>query len=153
MKWWMHHILNTRALGEAAHRGDNQAVLAAIGELWKAVKDWEKLTKSPVAGVLMGEHTVLVKLLIDCLAKDKGSGCSDTALDALMGNVESQKALFPKDPEGFAYLFGPHTALAGAYTTDIFNDDTDAFNTHFGQAIENGKQLAAWTDRTFGRES
>lgn len=148
-RWWDHHIRNTRALAEAAFAGDNQGALAAVGELWDAVKNWEKLTGSPVAGVLMGEHTVLAKLLVDCLSKNLGQGCADAAVGGLLRNVEAQRALFPRQPGAFAALFGPHTELAGAYITDLSQGNMDDFKAHFAQALANGDQLGAFTDRAF----
>lgn len=148
-RWWMHHIFNTRALAEAAMAGDVDSALAAIGELWAAVLEWQKITGSPIAGVLMGEHTVLAKLLIECLAHKLGDSCSQTAVAALMRNVDSQAQLFPKDRETFASLFGPHTELAGAYITDLAEGRMDDFNMHFGQAVKNGELLGAFTDRAF----
>ena len=148
-RWWMHHIRNTRALAEAAFAGNDKAALAAIGELWSAVKSWELLTKSAVAGVLIGEHTVLAKLLVDCLASGANSACSLTAVDALMRNVEAQRALFPKNAAAFGDLFKTHTELAGAYITDLANKDQEAFQAHWAKALENGDALGAFTDETF----
>jgi len=150
-RWWTHHIMNTRAYAEAVMAGDTDGAVKALGELWKAVLDWQRLTGSPVAGVLIAEHTALAKMLADGFAEDRGDAWTSSAIGALLKNVESQKALFPQDPEGFVALFGPHTELAGAYITDIANDDQDSFNSHWIQALQNGADLAAWTDRTFGR--
>lgn len=147
--WWLHHIRNTRAYAEAALAHDTQASLAAVGELWKAVLDWQKITGSPVAGVLIAEHTALAKLLVDCLAGSQGKACVDTAVSALLRNVASQAALFPKDPTGFAALFGPHTELAGAYVTDLANGDQASFQAHWADALKNGEDLGRFTDRTF----
>lgn len=148
-QWWMHHIFNTRALAEAAMAGDVDGALAAIGELWAAVLDWQKITGSPVAGVLMGEHTVLAKLLVECLSHRLGDSCAQTAVAALMRNVDSQAQLFPRQPEEFASLFGPHTELAGAYITDLAQGDKAAFQEHFAQAVKNGELLGEFTDRVF----
>jgi len=148
-RWWMHHIFNTRALAEAAMAKDTPSALAAIAELWAAVKEWERITGSATAGVLMGEHTVLAKLLIDCLSLGLGGSCGATAVDALMRNVDSQRVLFPKDPDTFASLFGPHTELAGAYITDLAEGRMEDFNMHFAQAVKNGELLGTFTDRTF----
>ena len=148
-RWWMHHIFNTRALAEAAMAKDTPSALAAIAELWAAVKEWERITGSATAGVLMGEHTVLAKLLIECLAHKLGDSCAQTAVAALMRNVDSQAQLFPRQPEEFASLFGPHTELAGAYITDLAQGDQAAFQEHFAQAVKNGELLGTFTDRTF----
>lgn len=147
--WWMHHILNTRAYAETTLRGDVPGSLKALGELWQAVLDWQSLTKSPVAGVLIAEHTALVKLLVDCLALGKGGSCADTAVDALIRNVETSGKLFPKDPTGFVAFFGPHTKLAGAYIADLANGDKTAFEDHWRQALRNGETLGRFTDQTF----
>lgn len=149
-RWWSHHIANTRAYAEAVMAGDTGGAVKAVGELWKAVLDWQKLTGSPVAGILMAEHTALAKMLADGFAEKRGDAWTSSATSALIKNVETQSKLFPRDPEGFVALFGPHTELAGAYITDIANDDTDALNGHWAQALQNGADLAAWTDHTFG---
>jgi hypothetical protein len=150
-EWWIHHIANTRALAEAALSGDEQGALVAVRELWKAVKEWERMTGSWAAGVLMGEHTVLAKLLVDIYAQKKGD--VSTAIDALMRNVDSQRKLFPKEPNQFADLFGPHTQLAGTYIADLADGRLDDFNAHFAQAISNGKELGAFTDNVILRKS
>jgi len=147
--WWMHHILNTRAYAETSFQNDLPGALKAVGELWRAVLDWQALTHSPVAGVLMGEHTVLVKLLVDCIALGKGNSCADTAVEALLRTVDESAQLFPRDPAGFAALFGPHTQLAGAYITDLANKDQESFQTHWAQALANGEALGRWTDEHF----
>jgi hypothetical protein len=148
-QWWMHHILNTRAYAETTLKGDVFGSLKALGELWKSVLDWQTLTKSPVAGVLMAEHIALAKLLVDCFAQKKGGSCSDTAVEALLRNVDATAKLFPKDAAGFAGLFGPHTKLAGAYISDLAAGDQQAFEDHWRQALENGQALSKFTDDTF----
>lgn len=147
--WWRHHIANTRALAEAAFAGDSAGAVAAVKQLWEAVKNWERLTGSPVAGVLMGEHTVLAKLLVDCLSLNQGEGCVATAVGALMRNVEAHRELFPRRPREFADLFGPHTELAGAYITDLANGNVEEFDAHFAQAVRNGDDLGRFTDQVF----
>jgi hypothetical protein len=146
-QWWSHHIENTRAYAEAALSGDEEGAVAALKELWKAVLDWQKLTGCQVAGALMGEHTVYAKLLADCFVTDAGEACTSTAVDAVGGNVEAHRKYFFKNPEEFVSLFGRHSELAGAYITDLAAGDMESFNRHFAEAIENGHQLAAFTDR------
>lgn len=146
-QWWTHHIENTRAYAEASLGGDTQASVAALRELWKAVLDWQKLTGSDISGALMGEHTVYAKLLVDCFAGDVGTACTTTAADAVGRNVEATRALFPVEPERFAELFGVHSTLAGQYITDLAEGDMASFNVHFLEALKNGRELAAFTDR------
>lgn len=146
-EWWSHHIMNTRAYAEAALSGDEEGAIAALKELWKAVLDWQKLTGCPVAAALMGEHTVLAKLLVDCFVTGAGEACTSTAVDGVVRNVEAHRKYFFKNPEEFVSLFGRHSELAGAYITDLAAGDMESFNQHFGEAIENGQQLAAFTDR------
>lgn len=148
-QWWTHHIANTRAYAEAALAGDTAAAVEAVKELWRAVLDWQNITGSPVAGVLIAEHTALAKLLVDCFASDAGEACTSTAVDAVVRNVETHRALFPKDPDRFSDLFGRHSELAGAYITDLAAEDMESFDRHFAEAIENGQELAAFTDRVF----
>jgi len=146
-KWWLHHIENTRAYAEAALAGDTSGAVTALRELWKAVLDWQKLTGSDVAGALMGEHTVYAKLLVDCFAGKIGTECTTTAADAVGRNVESTRALFPVQPEKFADLFGVHSTLAGQYITDLAEGNTESFNAHFQEALQNGHELADFTDQ------
>lgn len=148
-KWWRHHIMNTRAYLEAALAGDQNAAVAALGALWKAILDWQRITGSPVAGVLMAEHTALAKLLVDGFASDAGEAWTSTAADAIGKNVESHRLLFPQRKEEFARLFGEHSGLAGQYITDLANGRTEDFERHFAQALANGDVLAEFTDRTF----
>lgn len=148
-RWWMHHIRNTRAYAEAALANDTTAAVAAVRELWQAVLDWQKLTGSDVAGVLMGEHTVYAKLLVDCFAQAAGSDCTSTAVDAVVRNVEAQRMFFPRESSRFADLFGRHSTLAGEYITDLAEGNRESFDHHFAEAIENGIELAAFTDQVF----
>lgn len=150
-RWWNHHIFNTRALAEGVFAGDSAAAMQAAGELWNAVKNWELITRSSVAGLLIGQHTILAKLLVDCFAAGGKEACVQTAVDALMSNVEAQRAFFPREPEAFAALFGPHTELAGAYITDLAKGDRESFDQHWAQALENGSRLGDFTDQVFFR--
>ena len=116
--WWMHHIINTRAYAEHTLAGETPGALEALRELWTAVKEWEGMTKSWAAGVLMAEHTALAKLFVDCLSMG-GGDCAGVADEALGRNVEAHRQLFPAQPERFAELFGLHTKLAGQYISDL----------------------------------
>lgn len=147
--WWAHHIANTRGYLEAAMQGDMQKALVALGELWNAVLDWQRITGSRVAGVLMAEHTALAKLLIDCFAQNQGGACTDTAAAALGRNVEEHRMLFPKDPVGFANLFGKHVEITGNYISNYAGGDQAAFETYYAQALANGQELGAFVDRIF----
>ncbi len=147
--WWMHHIRNTRALAERSFAGDTPGALAAIKELWDAVLKWQNITGSWAAGVLMGEHTVLAKLFVDCLAQKKGDSCTSTATEALLANVEEQRALFPRQSDRFANLFLVHTKLVAAYVPDLAEGRTDDFNADWAKALQNGDDLGAFTDQVF----
>lgn len=149
-RWWLHHIMNTRAYLEAALAGDAAAAMKALQGLWSAAQTWQILTRSWVAGVLMGEHTVLAKQLIDGFARKAGSGWAASMAEALGKNVESTRKLFPRKPEEFAALFAIHTDLAGAYITDLVEGNGINFERHFGDALKNGRDLSAFTDRVFG---
>ena len=146
-QWWSHHIMNTRAYAEAALSGDQEGAVAALKELWKAVLDWQELTGCPVAGALMGEHTVYAKLLADCFVTKAGDACTGTAVDAVGRNVEAHRKYFFANPGEFADLFGRHSELAGAYITDLAAGDTNSFDDNFEEAIRNGHDLAEFTDR------
>ena len=146
-RWWSHHIANTRAYAEAALSGDEEGAVKALKELWKAVLDWQELTGCPVAGALMGEHTVYAKLLADCFATKAGDTCAGTSVDAVGRNVEAHRKYFFANPDDFADLFGRHSELAGAYITDLAAGDMDKFADDFEEAIRNGHDLAEFTDR------
>jgi len=146
--WWSNHILHTRGYLEAALAGNEPAAVDALKALWKAVLDWQNLTRSPEAGVLMAEHTALFKLAADSLAKGDSAG-AEAAVAALAGNVESTGKLFPQDPAGFADLFGEHTRLAGAYALDLAEGNLEAFEADFSAALTNGDELQAFTDENF----
>lgn len=148
VQWWVHHIINTRFyLEEALAKGPG--ALTALIELWDAVLDWQRLTGAKTQGLLMGEHTALAKLLIDCFARSAGNECTTTAVDALMRNVDAQRILFPVAPDKFADLFKKHNELTGAYITALAQGRTDDFNSAFEQAIANGQELGAFTDAAF----
>ena len=149
-RWWMHHISNTRGYLEGSLMGDKNRALTSLHELWQAVLDWQKITGSWAAAVLMAEHTALAKDLIDGFAQKTGGTWTSTMADALGKNVESSSKLFPRQPEEFARLFGEHTRLAGAYITDLADGRTDDFDAHFKEALKNGELLAAFTDQVFG---
>lgn len=151
--WWKHHIDNTRAYAERALAKDWPAAADALKELWKAVIDWQKITGCPKAGALMAEHTMLAKLLVDCFVTNAGADCTSTAADAVARNVEEQRSLFPKEADRFADLFGRHSVLAGQYITDLAANDMESFNIHFQEAIENGHDLADFTDEVFFKEA
>lgn len=145
--WWSHHIANTRAYAEAAISGDEPTAIAALKELWKAVLDWQKITGCPMAGALMGEHTVFAKLLADCFATKAGEACAGTAAEAIVRNVEAHRKYFRFNPEEFADLFSRHSELAGAYITDLAAGDLNSFEENFSEAIRNGHEMAAFTDQ------
>lgn len=147
--WWQNHINHTRGYLEAALAGNEPAAVESLKALWKAVLDWQDLTGSPVAGVLMAEHTALFKLAADSLAKGDSAG-AEAAVSALVGNVETTAKLFPTDPTTFADLFGIHTQLAGAYALDLAEGRLEDFEAHFADALENGDDLQRFTDETFG---
>lgn len=148
-RWWGHHIGNTRGYLEAALAGDQAAALGAVGALWDGVLDWQRITRSPVAAVLMAEHVALAKLLVDCFAQGLGGACAETATAALVRNAEAQGQLLPRDAAGYGPLFAEHTRLAGAYITALGQGDQAEFDARFADALANGDQLAAFTDRTF----
>lgn len=148
-EWWIHHIRNTRAYLEAALAGDQPASLAALKELWNAVKDWESITQSWAAGLLIAEHTALAKLLVDCFAQGLGNACTGTAADALARNVAATRQLFPVNPDAFADLYDIHTQLAGQYITDLAGGNQEDFERHFAEALQNGEDLGAFTDQAF----
>lgn len=151
LAWWAHHILSTRVLAEATFSKDKDGALGALMNLWSAVKDWERITRSAAAGILMAQHTILAGELISCMAAGGKSSCVDTAVNALTENVKATGKLFPVDPQGFAALFGPHTELAGAYITDLAKGDMVQFEKHWDEALLNGQLLQGFTDRTFLR--
>lgn len=146
-RWWAHHIGNTRAYLEASLAGDTPRALQALAELWNAVLSWQQLTKSPTAGLLMAEHTALAKLLIDGFAEGKGGRWTGTAADALAENVKATSILFPIRPQEFGELFGQHVQITGQYITDLAAGDRKAFDAHYAQAVQNGRNLGAFTDR------
>lgn len=149
--WWAHHIANTRGYLEGALSGDTSGALWSLGELWHAVLEWQRITGSPMNGVLMAEHTALAKLLVDCLARKLGQDCLDTADQALGRNVEEHRRLFSRDPAVFADLFGRHVGLTGKYVTALADGRQADFEAAYAQALENGAALGAFTDRVFGR--
>jgi hypothetical protein len=147
--WWGHHIRATRAYAEGMIAGDFEKALQAGVQLWEMAIQWGFITRSDIAGLLIGEHTMLAKLLVDGLAGGK-DGWPDVAVAALVANVQAQGKLFPRDPAGFVALFGPHVEITGAYITALAKGDMSTFNSKFQEALENGGQLAAFTYRTFG---
>lgn len=149
VRWWSHHIANTRAYLEASLAGDTESALGALKELWDAVLQWQNITGSWAAGVLMAEHTALAKMLVDGFAQKAGPAWTSSAAAALGKNVESHAKLFPKDPAAFAELFGEHTRLAGEYITDLAEGRQKDFQEHFADAIRNGRDLAKFTDAAF----
>ena len=146
-QWWSHHIMNTKAYAEAALSGDEEGAVAALKELWQAVLDWQDLTGCPVAGALMGEHTVYAKLLADCFVTKSGDACTSTTVDAIVRNVQAHRKYFFANPDEFTDLFGRHSELAGAYITDLAAGDMNKFADDFEEAIRNGHELAEFTDR------
>lgn len=150
-QWWLHHIVATRAYLEAALSGNSAGAVAAVDNLWTAALQWQNITRSPIAAALMGEHTMLAKLLIDCLANHWGDGCTEAAVRGLMNNITSQRLLFPVHRNEFADLFSKHTNLAGDYITDLAIGDQAAFDAHFAEALKNGQALGVFTDEVFGR--
>ncbi len=147
--WWGHHIHATRAYAEGAIQGNPGKALQAGVQLWEMAIQWGSITRSEIAALLIGEHTMLAKLLVDGLAGAK-DGWPDVAVAALVANVQAQGKLFPRDPSGFVALFGPHVEITGAYITALAKGDMQTFESKFQEALQNGAQLAAFTDRTFG---
>jgi hypothetical protein len=150
-RWWEHHIVSTRAYAESVLAHDGPGVLAALKELWSAILSWQKITGSPVAGVLMAEHTALAKLLADCFSENAGSACTDVVAAAVGRNVESHRTLFPREADRFADLFGEHSALAATYITDLAEGRQADFDAHFAEAVKNGQELDAFTDKVFSK--
>jgi hypothetical protein len=148
-RWWAHHIASTRAYLEAALQADLHTSLVALGELWHAVQEWQRITQSPMAGLLMAEHTALAKLLVDCFAQSQASGCTDVAAAALERNVDIHRLLFPKNPAQFADLFGQHVDITGKYVTALASGDQAAFEADYARALDNGVLLGDFVDRNF----
>lgn len=150
-RWWVHHIENTRAYLYGALAANMVVSVAALMELWQAVADWQAITGSETAGLLMAERTALAKLLIDCAADafPGVGGCTDTAAAALGRNVEASGALFPRYAATFADLFGRHVKITGQYVGALAARRVDDFEAFYAQALQNGEELGAWTDRTF----
>lgn len=151
--WWAHHISNTRAYLEAAVQVNIPKALAALGELWQAVADWQAITGSKTDGLLIAEHTALAKLLIDCAADafPGVGGCVDTAAAALSRNVEAHGALFSRDAAGFADLFGRHVEVTGQYVSAFAGGRYSDFDGFYAQALKNGEELGVFTDTVFLR--
>lgn len=147
--WWLHHIANTRNYLIGALSKDVPASLDALKELWKAVQDWQELAGVWSQGVLMAEHTALAKLLIDCYAVQEGVPCQQTAIKALLRNVDAQRMLFPSAQDVFADLFEQHVKITGAYIGDLAAGKTDDFTVHYSQALENSRALGLFTDQAF----
>lgn len=147
--WWAHHIKNTRAYLEASLAGDQAAQLKALAELWSAVLSWQKMLQSPTAGLLIGEHTALAKLLIDCYTLSEKGPCQDVATQALVRNVAEHAALFPRDPARFADLFGQHVQITGKYIDDLGTGNVSQFQTDYQTALSNGLVLGNFIDQTF----
>lgn len=143
-RWWDHHIRQTQAYLAAATAKDAKAGLAAVLQLWNAALSWQDLTRSQVAGVLIAEHTVLAKLLIDQAAS--GARTQET-IDALGRNVDAQTQLFPVQPQVFGALFGKHVAITGDYIMAYVAGDNTKFQASFAQALSNGRDLGDFTDR------
>jgi hypothetical protein len=148
-RWWSHHIQNTRAYLEASLSHDVPASIAALGQLWADVLDWQKITRSKTEGVLMAEHTALAKVLIDCHTQNLGSNCEDEATAALLRNVEEQRILFPVNSNVFAELLKTHVVLTGQYIAALANGRRDEFGVKFNDALENGRELGLFTDKAF----
>lgn len=150
-RWWAHHIENTRAYLEAAIQVNVPKSLSALAELWAAVADWQAITGRPIDGLLMAEHTALAKLLIDCSADafPEVSSCADTAGAALGRNVEAHGALFSRDAAGFTDLFAQHVEITGKYVGALAAGSHADFEAFYAQALRNGEELGAWTDKTF----
>jgi hypothetical protein len=127
-----------------------QGALHALSELWAAVLEWQRLTRSAMDGVLMAEHTALAKLLVDCLASPElGGDGVQVAAAALGRNVDAQGALFSKDPQAFAALFAVHVDLTGRYATALAEGRRSDFDVAYAQTLENGRDLGRFVDRAF----
>lgn len=150
-QWWLHHIRNTRAYLEAVIAVNIPNSLTALAELWQAVADWQRITRSPMDGLLMAEHTALAKLLIDCAgdAFPGVGGCVDTAAAALGRNVEAHGALFSKDAAVFTDLFARHVEVTGQYVQALADGRRGDFELLYTRALGNGEELGAFTDKTF----
>lgn len=149
VSWWEHHISATRNYLVAALTRNQADALGSVADLWNGVLVWQEMTGSPIAGVLMAEHTALAKLLVDALAaKDKDAGT--VAADALMANVQLSSQVFPRDPKTYATLLGEHVRLTGLYATALADEKVDEFGRHYQAAIENGRALGAFTDLVYG---
>lgn len=152
-QWWRFHITHTREYLQGSLLGDGPRAMAALQGLWDAVLEWQRITGSWQAGLLMAEHTALAKLLVDGLAKRLGPGAATTAVEALMENVRTHAKLFPGDPAGFSALFGEHTRLAAVYSIDLAEGRQRDFEAHFDQATKNGDDLGRFTDRMFPKRA
>ncbi len=128
--------------------GDQNHAVAAVLELWNAILEWQGIAGKPAA-VLMAEHTALAKLLVDCFAQAQRDACPATAAAALGRNVDAQGILFPKDPAGFANLFGEHVRITGDYIAAYAAGDFAAFQASYQKALANGEELGRFTDRNF----
>jgi len=156
--WWEHHVDNTRQYVNGVFNKKPEQALKAVGELWKGVSKWCDFVDDPLAGALMGEHTILVKTLVDAAERGIRPGEVELLTERLMKNADNQAGLyaseisgFPKDQ--FAQLFKGHIAATGAYILDAGRNDINALNQHYAKVLANRDQLAQFSKKAFAAGS
>lgn len=153
-QWWIDHVTHTREYADAIFAKDDTAAAKAACGLWCGVNYWGYLAGSRMAAALMGEHTIMVKTLVDSAAKGLKDKEADYLTDYLMRNLDAQTGLYTKLVKNFPAdewktVFKDHIVHTGGYILALGKGDKTAFETEFALVLKNRDAMAAFADKIF----
>jgi len=151
-RWWYTHVDHTRQyVGGIFNRQPFKAIKALEG-LWHGVRQWQDLT-GVLGGVLMGEHTILIKKFIEH-ARDFRTNEADYLVSYLMEDADDQTKIYKQKFDSFPAdqwekLFKDHIAETGAYVTALAKGDMSGYEDHWRKVLENTKEIAEFARSSF----
>ncbi len=151
--WWFDHVGGIYVYVLATRASDSRTRAGELDKLMEGAQEWGSLLDVPEASDLMGRYVLEIKRLADsAFAHDQAE--ADSAVDALVANLERQTDLYQRRIPGFPSdewkkLFGTHIASTGGYVLALSAGDMPDFKAKYGQVLTNRNHLA----RLWGRVS
>lgn len=152
--WWFSHVNHTKDYVDAVFAGDQAKAVGAVRDLWHGVLDWGCLLSDDISAALMGEHTILVKILTDSAKTGLRAGEADYLTDYLLRNLESQTAHYKNSIPNFPAdewkkLFKDHIVATGARILALSKNDKAAAEKAMSDILANRDKIAIFSDQNF----
>lgn len=149
--WWFDHVGATYIYVIATRAGDTTTQETEVGKLIEGSTAWGNLIGVSDASEDMTEHVAHVKILADAaFAHDQDT--VNSAVDALLENLEAQTQLYQEKIPGFPAeewrrLFSTHITATGGYVLALAAGDLPDFRAKYNQVIQNRNDLARFWGR------